>query len=185
MEDEIKRLEKRGKELEEKTVKLEKILETMMAEFEKLEKLQEIKNVPTVPVGKRIMMRGGQEEDMWLSDGWYEAEKKFRWTGKDGKHATVHFRIVPKRQYKLFAEFFVPRYIAKKPIRIFVNEKEVHRFVPGKEARFEKVIEIPSELVNNEILSLQFRAALWSPKKMGIDDKRTLSLAFRHMELRG
>ena len=185
MDEEIKRLEKRSKELDEKTRKLEKFIEKMMAEFEGLEKLQEIKNVPAVPVGKRITMRGGQEEDAWLSDGWYQSEKSFRWTGKGGKHATVHFRIAPKRQYKLFAEFFVPRYIAKKPVRIFANEKEVHRFVPGKESRFEKVIEIPAEIVNNDLLAVRFASALWSPKKMGVDDKRTLSLAFRHIELKG
>ncbi len=183
MEDEIKRLEKRSKELEEKTVKLEKILENMMAEFENLEKLK-IERLPAVPLGKKIRMQGGREEDNWLSTGWHDSEGRFRWAGKDGKHAIVHFKVVPNKRYLIVTEFFVPRYIAKKRVSIFANDKEIHRFVAGKEGRFEKVIEIPAEIVNDELLSIQFRAALWSPKKMGINDNRKLSLAFRHIELR-
>ena len=185
MDDEIKRLEKRGKELEEKTKKLEKILENMMTEFERLEKLQKIENIPAVPLGKKIKMQGGKEEGKWLLTGWHDSEGRFRWAGKDGKHAAVHFKVVPNKQYMLVTEFFVPRYIAKKPVTIIANNKKIHEFVPGNEGRFEKVIEIPAEIVDSELLAIQFRAALWSPKKMGIDDNRKLSLAFRHMELKG
>ena len=183
-------------ELEKKIEKLERILENLARESKRESAVQQpaeqaavetIVPMQSTPIEQRAAHKITQPSPMptipqsvpiYVS-GWHEPEKGFRWAGKDATNARVDFPVGEGR-YTLCIDAFVPAQIANKPIKILVNGAQIAQIAPP-EGRLKKTIDVP-QIATGKI-SIEFVTGFWKPKDHGMNDPRTLSLAFKNIEL--
>jgi hypothetical protein len=179
----IEYLEDKCRELEEKTEKLTQLLGNITKEFEELHDLLDRDVSGCFFPNTKVNMDESEKEHELLVTGWYASESGFRWGGKDNMHPTVYFSVFPDKSYKLDMNIFVPKAIAKSPIKILVNDNEIESFV-SEGGQLKKTIYIPSNLLESGRLKVVFESDFWDPSKIDNSlESRALSLAFNYLEL--
>ncbi len=211
--EEIKVLKEKARDLESKTKQITELLEDLKSEFEDLQDVilfnqrrespfgepayqqkvmkperkphhEEPTNIPFSPVN--INMDGCAEEGKILIAGWWDSENNFRWGGKNRKHPTMCFEVSPNKPYELEADLFIPKALTNRPLKVFANDVEIEEFAVDKEKKIKKTIKIPKNIAVDGELKVVFESDFWKPRDLDskVKDKRILSLAFNRVELR-